>query len=188
VLRGSKVIESPKFFRRLERKLKKAQRALSRCAKGSANRAKARLRLAKVHEKIKDTRSDRVNKQVKTIVAESQGIYVEDLHVKGLARGRLSKSVHDAAFGMFLARLESKAARSGRTFGKVDRYFPSTRLCSACGALTGPSGLEGLKVRRWQCGCRAVHDRDRNAEVDIRREGQRSARASALVAAGQAAT
>lgn len=182
VLRGGKAIANPRFFRGLERRLKKAQRALSRKEPGSANRAKARGKVARVHEKVKDSRSDWINKQVKTIVAENQGIYVEDLNVKGLARGRAAKSVHDAAFGMFLARLASKANRAGRTFVKIDRYFPSTQLCSACGALSGPKGPEGLRVRTWTCGCGAHHDRDANAEINIRREGQR------LVAAGQADT
>ncbi|MCD0446913.1 transposase [Glycomyces sp. A-F 0318] len=182
VLRGGKVIENPKFFRRLERKLGKSQRVLARKAKGSANRAKARIRVAKVHERIKDARSDWVDKQVKTIVAENQGIYVEDLNVKGLSRGGHAKSMHDASFGMFLVRLESKAARAGRTFARVDRFFPSTRLCSLCGVLDGPSGIEGLKVRSWVCGCGAVHDRDQNAEINIRREGRR------LVAEGHSDT
>lgn len=182
VLRGGKVIESPKFFSELERKLKKAQRSLSRKQQGAANRSKARVRVAKVHEQIKHSRSDWVDKQVARIVAENQGIYVEDLHVKALGRGRAAKSVQDAAFGMFLARIESKAQRAGRTFAAVDRYFPSTRLCSSCGALTGPKGLEGLKVRAWACGCGAVHDRDANAEINIRREGKR------MVAEGHAET
>lgn len=180
VLRGGRVIESPRFFKRLERKLRKAQRALSRKVQGSANRAKARSRVARVHEQVKHRRSDWIDKQVATIVAENQGIYVEDLNVKGLARGRAAKSWHDAAAGMFLARLESKAARTGRTFVKVDRSFPSTCLCSACGSLTGPKGLAGLGIREWACECGAVHGRDRNAEVNIRREGKR------LAAAGQA--
>lgn len=182
VLRGGKVIDSPKFFRKLERKLKKAQRALSRKQKGSSNRAKARICVAKIHENIKHARSDWVDKQVHRIVAENQSIYAEDLHVKGFAKSRMSKSIADAAFGMFLTRLESKAARAGRTFVRVDRYFPSTRLCSTCSALTGPQGLDGLKVRTWVCGCGAEHDRDANAEINIRREGKR------LVAAGQADT
>ncbi len=182
VLRGGRVIENPRFFRRLERRLAKAQRVLSRKTKGSANRAKARLRVARIHEQIKDTRTDWVNKQVKALVSENQALYVEDLNVHGLSRGRVAKSVHDAAFGMFLTRLESKAARAGRTFVKVDRFFPSTRLCSTCGVLSGPSGLEGLKVRSWVCGCGAVHDRDVNAEVNIRREGKR------LVAGGHSDT
>jgi putative transposase len=182
VLRGGKVIESPKFFRSTERKLRKAQRALSRKQPGSGNRAKARLVVARVHEKIRDRRDDWLNKQVKTLVSENQALYVEDLCVKGLARGRSSKSLHDQSLGLFLARLESKAARAQRTFVKVDRFFPSTQLCSTCGALTGPKGPQGLSVREWRCGCGAVHDRDRNAEANIRREGQR------LVAAGHAET
>ncbi|MFC4335275.1 RNA-guided endonuclease InsQ/TnpB family protein [Salininema proteolyticum] len=179
VLRGGKTIDSPKFFRRLERKLKKASRSLSRKEKGSANRAKARLKVAKVHEKIKHSRNDWIDKQVNRIVAENQSIYTEDLNVKGMARGRAAKSVADASFGLFLSRLESKAAREGRTFVRVDRFFPSTRLCSDCGALTGPAGLEGLRVRRWECGCGAVQDRDVNAEINIRREGRRLAREAA---------
>ena len=182
VLRGGRTIDNPRFFKRLERKLRKAQRSLSKKSKGSANRDKARLRVTRVHEKIKHARADWVDKQVGSIVAENQGIYVEDLNVKGLARGRMAKSIHDAAFHMFVSRLESKAARAGRTLVKIDRYFPSTRLCSACGALTGPKGLDGLSIREWKCGCGAVHDRDQNAEINIRREGKR------LVAAGQADT
>ncbi|WP_026930742.1 RNA-guided endonuclease InsQ/TnpB family protein [Glycomyces tenuis] len=173
VLRGGKVIENPRFFRRLERKLRKAQRALSRKQQGSSNRAKARVRVAKIHEKVRHTRADWVDKQIHRIVRENQAVYVEDLCVTGLSRGRVAKSVHDAALGMFLGRLESKAHRAGRTFVRVDRLFPSTRLCSACGALTGPKGLEGLSVRQRVCGCGAVHDRDRNAEINIRREGRR---------------
>lgn len=182
VLRGGKVIESPRFFRAMERKLKKAQRGFSRKQSKSANREKARLAVARVHERIRARRDDWLNKQVKTIVAENQGIYVEDLHVKGLSRGRAAKSLHDQSLGQFLARLESKASRAGRTFAKVDRFFPSTQLCSSCGALTGPRGPGELWVREWACGCGAFHDRDRNAEINIRREGLR------LVAAGHAET
>lgn len=180
VLRGGRAIDSPRFFKAMERKLKKAQRTLSRKAKGSANRAKARLAVAKVHERIRHRREDWINKQVKTLVSENQALYVEDLCVKGLARGRAAKSLHDQAFGAFSNRLASKAARAGRTFVKVDRFFPSTQLCSACGALTGPKGLEGLAIRTWQCACGAIHNRDVNAEINIRREGRR------LAAAGHA--
>jgi putative transposase len=181
VFSGGKVIVNPRFFRKLERKLGKAQRVLARKAKGSANRARARAQVARVHEKVKHQRDDWVNQQVAGIVAENQGIYVEDLSVKGLARGRAAKSIHDAALGMFCTRLEAKAARTGRTFVKVDRCFPSTQLCSECGVLAGPKGLEGLQVREWRCGCGAVCDRDLNAALNILREGQR-------VAAGQADT
>jgi putative transposase len=124
---------------------------LSRKAKGSANRAKARLRVAKIHEGIRNHRDDWLHKQVKTIVADNQGIFVEDLSVKGFARGRGAK-IHDAAFGKFTARLESKAARTERAFARIDRWSPSTQLCSDCGALTGPKGSDGLQIREWRCG------------------------------------
>jgi putative transposase len=182
VLRGGKVIESQKFFRKMERRLAKAQRALSRRQKGSANREKARLKVAKLHEQTRNRRDDWLNKQVATIIGENQAVYVEDLNVQGLTRGRAAKSMHDQALGMFLSRLRSKARRSGRTFARVDRFFPSTQLCSTCGALTGPKGREGLSIREWACPCGAAHDRDVNAEINIRREGQR------LVAAGHAET
>jgi putative transposase len=188
VLRGGRVIESPKFFRQMERKLKKAQRAMSRKQKGSANREKSRLTVAKVHERTRNRRDDWLNQEVAMLVRENQALYVEDLAVGGLARGRSAKSVHDAAFGMFLRRLETKAARTGRAFVKIDRYFPSTQLCSECGAQTGPKGFAGLQVRKWECGCGAVHHRDQNAEINIRREGQRLLRAQQAVAAGQAET
>ncbi len=180
VLRGGKVIESPKFLRTMERRLKKARRSLSRRQRGGKNRQKARPALARLHEKARNQRDDWLNKQVKALVSENRALYVEELHVAGPAKSRMAKSVQDAAFGMFLSRLEAKTRRAGRTFVKIDRYFPSTRLCSACGALTGPKGLDGLGIRRWECG--AFHDRDANAEIDIRREGRR------LVAAGHADT
>ncbi|WP_199042309.1 RNA-guided endonuclease InsQ/TnpB family protein [Glycomyces salinus] len=141
VLRGGKVIENPKFFARMERQLKKAQRAFSRKQKGNRNREKARLKVARVHERVRAQREDWLNKQVKALVGENQALYAEDLNVKSLSHGRAAKSVHDAAWGAFLRKLESKAIRRGRTFVKVAPDFPSTRLCSTCGALTGPKGL-----------------------------------------------
>ncbi|WP_342217299.1 transposase [Nocardia flavorosea] len=89
---------------------------------------------------------------------------MEDLNVKGLARTRPAKSVHDAGWGMFTRLLEEKAVRYGRTFGRVDRWFPSTRLCSVCG-LVGDA--KPLHVREWTCTCGVVHDRDLNAARNI---------------------
>lgn len=172
VLRGRK-IASPKFFRRQEKKLRRAQRKLSRCAKGSANRCKAKLAVAKVHAKIADKRRDFIEQETTRIVGESQAVYVEDLNVKGMAKGKRAKSVHDQSLGMFARALEAKCARHGRGFAKVDRFFPSTQMCSACGSIAGPKGLEGLRIRSWVCSCGAHHDRDENAEVNIRAEGRR---------------
>ncbi|MFD3596783.1 RNA-guided endonuclease InsQ/TnpB family protein, partial [Nocardia sp. NPDC058640] len=101
VLSNGKTIASPKFFRRAERTLRKAQKALSRKDKGSKNRAKARIKVAAAHARVADTRRDWAHKQSTTIIRENQAVYVEDLCVKGLARTRLAKSVHDAGWGMF---------------------------------------------------------------------------------------
>ncbi|MFF4601796.1 RNA-guided endonuclease InsQ/TnpB family protein [Streptomyces sp. NPDC001339] len=180
VLRSRK-ITSPKFFRRQERKLRRAQRKLSRCQKGSANRRKAKLAVAKIHARVADQRRDFIEQHTTTITRESQAVYVEDLNAKGIAK-TFGKSLHDQSLGMFLRTLEAKCARYGRTFVKVDRFFPSTQLCSHCGALTGPKGREQLRIRTWECNCGAVHDRDGNAEINLRREGRR------IVAEGRADT
>ncbi|MGW6422811.1 RNA-guided endonuclease InsQ/TnpB family protein [Nocardia sp. NPDC055053] len=177
VLSNGTMIDSPRFLRRAERKLRMAQQLLSRKEKGSANRAKARSKVARAHARVADTRRDWAHKQSTTVIRDNQAVYVEDLCVKGLARTRLAKSVHDAGWGMFTRMLEEKAARYGRTFSKVDRWFPSTRMCSVCGVI---GERKPLHVREWMCGCGAVHDRDLNAAVNILAAG----RAESLNACG----
>ncbi|MFD3836239.1 RNA-guided endonuclease InsQ/TnpB family protein [Streptomyces sp. NPDC058642] len=175
VLRGRK-IASPKFFRRQERKLRRAQRAVSRKQKGSNNRRKAKQAVARIHARIADRRRDFIEQETMRIVRESQAVYAEDLNVKGMAnrRGRLGKSVHDQSLSRFVRTLKAKCARYGRTFVTVDRWFPSTRLCSRCGRLTGPKGREGLRVRVWTCTeCGTCHDRDKNAEANLRAAGRK---------------
>lgn len=169
VMSDGKVIESPKFFRRAERRLRKAQQALSRKEQNSQNRAKARLRVARAHAKVADTRRDWAHKHATTIMRENQAVYVEDLCVKALARTRLAKSVYDAGWGMFTRLLEEKAARFGRHFARVGRFFPSSQLCSVCGVI---DGSKPLSVRTWTCRCGAVHDRDVNAANNILAAGQ----------------
>lgn len=178
VLSDGTVIESPRFFRRAERRLRRAQQNLSRKQKGSRNRAKARIEVAKAHARVSDARRDWAHKHSTTLIRENQAIYVEDLCVTGLARTRLAKSVHDAGWGMFTRMLEEKAARYGRTFHKVDRWFPSSRTCSACGCV---DGKKPLSVREWSCPCGIVHDRDRKAAVNILAAG----RAERLNACGE---
>jgi putative transposase len=164
VCSDGKTIASPRFLRQAERRLKKAQQALSRKEEGSKNRVKARIKVALAHVRVADTRRDWAHKHSTRIIRENQAVYVEDLCVKGLARPRLAKSVHDAGWSMFTRMLEEKAARYGRAFSKVDRWFPSSQLCSVCGAIDGP---KPLSVRTWTCGCGAVHDRDLNAAKNI---------------------
>lgn len=169
VLSNGKTVESPKFLRQAERRLNKAQQALSRKEKGSANRAKARLKVAKAHAKVGDARRDWAHKHSTAIIRENQAVFVEDLCVKGLARTRLAKSVHDAGWGMFTRMLQEKAQRYGRTFGRVDRWFPSTRMCSDCGVV---AEMMPLDVREWTCLCGTTHDRDVNAAINILAAGR----------------
>nr|WP_277350803.1 RNA-guided endonuclease TnpB family protein [Rhodococcus sp. HNM0569] len=170
VLSDGKTITSPRFLRRAERTLRKAQQTLSRKEKGSSNRAKARRRVAKAHAKVADPRRNFAHQQSTAIIRDSQAVYVEDLAVSGLARTRLAKSVHDAGWGMFIRMLEEKARRYGRTFVKIDRWFPSSQTCSACGVVDGP---KPLSVRQWQCtACGVVHDRDLNAAKNILAAGR----------------
>ncbi|MEV5829715.1 transposase [Spirillospora sp. NPDC052242] len=171
VLSDGRKVASPRFLRRAERKLRKAQRDLSRKQKGSANSDKARTKVARSHAQVADARREFHHQLSTTLVRENQALYVEDLCVKGLARTRLAKSVHDAGWSAFTAMLEYKAARYGRTFARVDRAFPSSQICSHCGQRDGPKPLH---VRAWACGgCRVVHDRDVNAARNILDEGRR---------------
>ncbi|MFE3873261.1 RNA-guided endonuclease InsQ/TnpB family protein [Kitasatospora sp. NPDC059146] len=170
VLSDGSVIDNPRFLRKAEKRLKAAQRELSRKAKGSKNRAKARRKVAKAHAKVADTRRDWLHKQTTRIIRETQAVYLEDLNVHGLARGRLAKSVHDAGWATFRRLLEEKAARRGRTVGIVHRTFPSSQLCSECGHRDGP---KPLAIRAWSCrACGVLHDRDLNAARNILAAGQ----------------
>ncbi|MCW2938959.1 MAG: transposase, OrfB family protein [Actinomycetia bacterium] len=166
-------VTAPKFLRRAQKKLRKAQKALCRKAKGSANRKKAVVKVAKAHAQVADARRDFAHKLSTSIIRDNQAVFVEDLCVVGLGRTRQAKSVHDAGWSAFVNMLEYKAARYGRTFAKVDRFFPSSQLCSACGVKDGPKPLH---VREWTCAaCGTTHDRDVNAAINIRTEGRKVA-------------
>jgi putative transposase len=170
-------ITSPKFLHRAERRLRKAQQALSRKQKGSKNRRKAVAKVARMHARVTDARRDHHHKLSTQLIRDNQAVYMEDLAVSGLARTRLAKSVHDAGWSQFVSMLEYKAARYGRNFAKVDRWFPSSKLCSACGTVADSMPLN---VREWACPCGTVHDRDVNAAINILAAG----RADSLNACG----
>jgi putative transposase len=170
----SETIANPRHLRAAQRRLARAQRQLARKRKGSVNRAKARHRVAVCHRKVRDRRADHHHKLALRLARENQAVAVEDLSVKGLARTRLAKSVHDAGWASFVRLLEHKAAQYGRRVVKVDRWEPTSQTCSVCGHRDGP---KPLAVRTWACpACATVHDRDVNAARNI------------LVAAGLAET
>ncbi|WP_063819396.1 RNA-guided endonuclease InsQ/TnpB family protein [Herbidospora cretacea] len=162
-------VSNPRILRRAARKLRKANKALSRKQNASANRAKAKLKVAKAYAKMTDTRRDWAHKLSTTLIRENQTVYVEDLAVSGLARTKLATSVHDAGWSQFTAMLEYKAARYGRHFARIDRWFPSSKLCSTCGTIATSMPLAS---RSWMCGCGVTHDRDINAAINILAAGQ----------------
>jgi putative transposase len=167
-------VANPRHLRAAQRRLVRWQRQLARKRKGSANRAKARVRVAVAHRKVRDRRADHHHKLALRLIYENQVVAVEDLCVAGLARTRLAKSVHDAGWAIFVRLLEEKAAQHGRQVVKIGRWEPTSQVCSVCGHRDGPKPLDR---RAWQCGkCRTAHDRDANAARNI------------LVAAGLAET
>ncbi|WP_409469987.1 RNA-guided endonuclease InsQ/TnpB family protein [Streptomyces sp. HC307] len=176
VLADGTHITSPKYLRRAEKKLKKRQRELSRKKKGSKNRDKARVRVARAHAQVSDARRNFHHQWSHKLTSENQAVFAETLNVRGMARGRLAKSVHDAGWAQFVRFCEYKAARRGRTFVKVARDFPSSQTCSVCGHRDGPKPLH---VRTWTCpNCEVRHDRDWNAGRNVRNEGRRVLAAS----------
>ncbi|WP_335983745.1 RNA-guided endonuclease InsQ/TnpB family protein [Streptomyces sp. CA2R106] len=165
VLSDGTKIAAPRFLRRAEKKLKREQRRLSRKAKGAKNRDKARIKVARAHARVADARREFHHRLSTRIIRDNQAIAVEDLAVKGLARTRLAKSVHDAGWSAFVAMLEYKAAKFGRSFLRIGRFEPTSQVCSQCGVKDGPKPLH---IRVWECGaCGAVLDRDINAAVNV---------------------
>ena len=161
---GEKIV-NPKHERADRHKLAKAQRSLARKAKGSANREKARRKVARVHARIADRRRDHLHKVTTRLVRENQVIAVEDLTVRNMVKNHsLARAVSDASWRELRSMLEYKAAWYGRTFVAVDRWLPSSKLCSACGALRDKMPLN---VREWECVCGVVHDRDVNAARNV---------------------
>jgi putative transposase len=164
-------VDPIKPTRKYAKRLKRRQQASSRKTKGSNNRKKQVKRVAKVHEKIANTRVDFLHKLSRKLVDENQVIVVENLCVKGLARTKLAKSVLDASFGMLINFLGYKIEREGGKLIEVDRFFPSTKLCNCC---KFKNDSLNLSIREWVCpNCKTHHDRDENAAKNIREEGLR---------------
>lgn len=177
---GSK-FDNPKPKAKREKNLKRKQQKLSRKQKGSKRRAKARRIVARVHERIANTRKDFQHKLSRKLVNENQVIIVEDLAVKNLVQNhKLAKSISDAGWSEFTRQLKYKSEKSGKTYLEIGRFFPSSKTCHVCLNRVGSLPLD---MRNWTCSnCNTKHDRDVNAAVNIRDEGLR------LLALGTSAT
>jgi len=177
---GSK-FDNPKHTAKAQKNLKRKQKKLSRKVKGSKTRNKARILVAKAHNRIANARKDWLHKLSRRLVDENQVIAVEDLNVKGMMKNHcLAKAIGDVGWGMFTRFLEYKAIKQGKGFVKVNRFFPSSKTCSCC-LYVQPS--MPLNIRSWRCDqCGTLHDRDINAAINIRNEAQR------MIAAGIAVT
>lgn len=158
-------IGNPQHERRDRIALARAQRTLCRKQKGSANRGRARVKVARVHARIADRRSDFLHKVTTRLVRETQTLVIEDLPVSNMVRNRnLARAISDAGWRQFRQLLEYKAGWYGRQVIVIDRWFPSSKLCSVCGALVAALPLH---VRTWTCGCGTTHDRDVNAARNV---------------------
>jgi putative transposase len=165
--------EYPRFYRKMLDKLVVEERKLSRCKLGSNNRNKQRIKVAKLHEKVANQRKDFLHKLSKQLADNYDAVVIEDLNMQGMSQTlNLGKSVADNGWGMFTTMLKYKLEWQGKQLVKVDKWFPSSQLCSDCG-FQNPE-TKDLSVREWICpNCGEKHNRDHNAAINIKNEGIR---------------
>ena len=163
----------PRYYRSAEKKLAKEQRKLSHMQKGSSNRNKQRIKVAKLHEKVADQRKDFLHKLSRQIANAYDCICIEDLNMKAMSRYlHFGKSVSDNGWGMFTAFLKYKLEEQGKRLIRVDKFFASSQTCNVCGYKN--NATKDLSIREWDCPqCGTHHDRDVNAAINIKNEGMR---------------
>ena len=166
VTSGGERIANPRHLERKARNLARYQRRLARCQKGSANRVKAKAKVARAHRKVRAAREDFLHKASTRLVRDHDMIVIEDLNVKGMVRnGSLARAISDCGWGTFRRMIGYKAIAAGRRLIVIDRWYPSSKTCSACGHLLAELSLS---ARHWTCpSCGTRHDRDVNAAKNI---------------------
>ena len=160
---------NPKFLYKFQKKLKTAQQHLSRKVKGSKSRDRARIKVARIYEKITNSRNDMQHKVSLSLIKKYDMIALEDLNVKGMIKNHcLAKAISDSSWSSFVTKLTYKAQWYGKTVIKIDRFFPSSKTCSDCGHIKESLSLD---ERVWTCVCGSKHDRDVNASKNILKRG-----------------
>ncbi|HEV2252633.1 MAG TPA: RNA-guided endonuclease TnpB family protein, partial [Streptosporangiaceae bacterium] len=177
VISNGERIPNPRHLERKTRALARYQRRVARCQRGSMNRVKAKLKVARAHRKVRSARADFLHRVSTRLVRENDVIVIEDLNVAGMVRNRhLARAISGCGWGEFRRQLEYKCQRYGRRLMVIDRWYPSSKTCSGCGHLLAELSLA---TRQWVCpSCGTRHDRDINAATNILAAGRAVARGS----------